>query len=343
MFRRGSTIIALAAALAAGASAAAAADPAMLEAARKEGKVTVYGSWPAAPMKAFSTAFTARTGVAVEFTNMATSQIIQRFLTELEANQPQVDVVQISDLAPFLEFSRRDLLMPFDSPEYRAFPAQYRDAQGRWVVLALNAEVLVYNTERVAKDKAPKGWQDILRPEFRGAISAPDIKGGGTGYLYYYAMRKLYGPEFHQALGALKPQLHVATAAQGQAVMSGEASIAVGLLHYTATTALLADPKSPIAVVWAEPIPLAVRAAGISRRAPRPNAAKLLMDYFASVEGQKVSVTDVGSISPRPDAPTQGVPDLAGRKTFVVGPDDMDEYLRSEKPFNDEFARAYTR
>ena len=72
-------------------------------------------------------------------------------------------------------------------------------------------------------------------------------------------------------------------------------------------------------------------------------AAKLLMEYFATPQGQKVSVTDVGSISPRPDAPTQGVPDLAGRKTFVVGPADMDEYLRSEKPFNDEFARAYTR
>lgn len=343
MLKTALTAALVAAALVAGPSGAGATDPGVLEAARKEGKVVVYGSWPAAPVKAVSTAFTAKTGVTVEFTNMASSQVIQRFLTELEANQPQVDVVQISDLAPFLDFSKRDLLLPHASADYAAYPAQYRDAQGRWVVLTLNAEVLVYNTERIPRDKAPKGWQDILQPDLRTAISVPDIKGGGTGYLYYYAMRKLYGPEFHQKLGALKPQLHVATAAQGQAVMSGEASVAVGLLHYTGTNALAADPKTPIAVVWAEPIPLAVRAAGISRKAPRPNAAKAFMDYLASAEGQKLGVTDFGSISPRPDVPTAGVPDLSQRKTFVVGPEDMEEYLRSERPFNDEFARAYSR
>lgn len=322
---------------------ASATDPALLEAAKKEGKVVIYGSWPSAPMNALTEAFTEKTGITVEFTNMASSQVIQRFLTEIEANQPQVDIVQISDLAPYLDFSERDLLMPYASAEYDAYPQQFRDEQGRWVVLALNAEILLYNTERVAEEEAPQGWSDILKPEFRDVISAPDIKGGGTGYLYYYAMRKFHGVEFHEKLGALKPQLHVATAAQGQAVMSGEASIAVGLLHYTGTNALAADPEAPIAVVWAEPIPLAVRAAGISKLAPRPNAAKVFMDFFASKEGQQISVADVGSISPRPGVVTNGVPDLSQRDTFMVGVSEMQAYLDATKYLNDEFDRLYTK
>lgn len=322
---------------------ASATDPAVLAAGKAEGKVVIYGSWPSAPMNDLGKAFTAKTGIAVEFSNMATSQIIQRFLTEIEANQPQVDIVQISDLAPYLDFTKRDLLLPYASAEYATYPAQFKDEQGRWVVLALNAEILLYNTERIAKDKAPKTWTDILRPEFAGAISAPDIKGGGTGYLYYFAMRKFYGVEFHQKLGALKPQLHVATAAQGQAVISGEAAIAVGLLHYTGTNTLQSDPKAPIAVVWAEPIPLAVRAAGISKRSPRPNAAKAFMDFFASKEGQTISVVKVGSISPRGDVETVGVPNLTGRQTYIVGPAEMDAYNAAVKPYNDEFARLYTK
>ncbi|MCC7428182.1 MAG: extracellular solute-binding protein [Alphaproteobacteria bacterium] len=310
-------------------------------AARREGRVVVYGSWPAAVMNRLGTAFRAKHGVAVEFTNMPTSQTVQRFVAELEANQPNVDVVQISDLAPYVDFARRNLLLAHRSAEYAAYPERFRDSDGRWVVLAMNAENMIYNTEQVPRERAPKDWADVLRPEFQGRIAAPDIRGGGTGYLFYYAMREIFGVDFHRRLGALRPQLHVGTAGQGQAVLSGEAAAAVGLLHYTGLDLLKQDARAPIGIAWPEPIPLAVRAAGISARAPRPNAAKLFMDFVASDEGQRVGVVGAGSISPRAGLATPGVPDLAARRTFTIGHDQMDRYLQQQAELTREFTQLY--
>lgn len=330
--------------IAAGATAAIAVPTAAQDlqaAARREGRVVVYGSWPAAVMNALGTAFRARHGVAVEFTNMPTSQTVQRFLTEIDANQPNVDVVQISDLAPYIEFAQRNLLLAHQSAEYAAYPERFRDAQGRWVVLSINAENLIYNTEQVPRDRAPREWTDVLRPEFRGKIAAPDIRGGGTGYLFYYAMREIFGVDFHRRLGALRPQLHVGTAGQGQAVLSGEASVAVGLLHYTGLDLLKQDARAPIGVVWPQPVPLAVRAAGISARAPRPNAARLFMDFVASEDGQRVGVVGAGSISPRPGLETPGVPDLNALRTFIIEGAQMSRYLQAQADLTREFGELY--
>jgi len=321
----------------------AASDPALLEAARAEGKVVVYGSWPAAAMAAISEKFQATTGVAVEFVPLATGPATERFLTEIGAGVPNVDVFQVSDLGPYIDFAAKDLLAAYQSPEYAAIPAQYKDADGRWVILAINAENIAYNTDLIEEADAPKQWQDLLNPVFKGRIAIPDAKAGGTGYLFYYAMRSLYGQEFHDQLAALEPQLYVATAAQGQAVVSGEAAVAAGLLHYTPINTLRSDPTAPIALVWPEPVPLAVRAAAISKHAPRPNAAKVFMDFIASAEGQTVGVTNFSSISPRTDLPTEGLPDIAGMETFLVGSEQMAEFTAEQQALTREFENKYLR
>jgi ABC-type Fe3+ transport system substrate-binding protein len=329
--------------LASASPAVAASDPALLAAARAEGKVVVYGSWPAAAMAALSEQFQKETGIPVEFVPLATGPATERFLTEIGAGIPNVDVFQVSDLGPYIDFAAKGLLAGYQSPEYEAIPAQYKDEQGRWVILAINAENIAYNTDLIAAADAPKGWQDLLNPALRGTIGIPDAKAGGTGYLFYYAMRSLYGPEFHDQLAALEPQLYVATAAQGQAVVSGEAAVAAGLLHYTALNTLASDPSAPIALVWPEPVPLAVRAAAISAKAPRPNAARVFMDFVASAEGQTVGVTNFRSISPRSDLATEGLPDLSSLKTFLVGADQMAAFTAEQPGLTREFEEKYLR
>lgn len=331
------------AALTIGASVAQATDAGILAAAKKEGTVVVYGSWPKAGMVAMADAFTKNTGVKVEFTNIASSEVIQRFLAEREANRAVVDVVNISALAPFVDFKKRNLLLQYHSPEIKAYPQAYQDSDGYWMNLGHSAEVIVYNTDRVPPNKAPKNWQDLADAAFAKVLAVPDIKGGGTGYLWYYAMRDVLGVSFHEKIGALKPQLFVSTAAMGQAVMSGEAFVAAGILHYTGTNALKADPKAPIRVVWPDPLPLTDLVVAISNTAPHANAAKAFVDFVASEAGQALGVAQQGMISPRPGVATQNVPDLSKFKKYSIAAHQLEAYFKVEAEYNAEFARLYSK
>jgi len=224
-----------------------------------------------------------------------------------------------------------------------AYPKSYQDSDGYWMNVGHSAEVIVYNTERVPAGKAPKNWQDLTDPMFAKVLAVPDIKGGGTGYLWYYAMRETLGVSFHEKIGALKPQLLVSTASMGQAVQSGEAFVAAGILHYTGTNALKADPKAPIRVVWPNPLPLTDLVVGISSTAPHPNAAKTFVDFIASEQGQKLGVAEQGMLSPRPGIKTEGVPDLSGFKLYSIAADRLEAYFKVEPEYNAEFARLYAK
>jgi iron(III) transport system substrate-binding protein len=66
-----------------------------------------------------------------------------------------------------------------------------------WVTWERQAGAIVVNTEILKKHglEAPKTFEDLLKPEYKGLIAMPDPKSSGTGYFFYKNWCNLWGEE----------------------------------------------------------------------------------------------------------------------------------------------------
>lgn len=108
---------------------------------------------------------------------------------------------------------------------------------------------------------------------------------GGTTWTKAMFQRKVLGEDYWKAVAAVEPRLYESNGPLATAVVSGEVQVAMLLVN--ASLPLKKD-GAPIEVVYpAEGMPTTPGAAGITKTAANPNAAKLFLDWFLSLEDQR--------------------------------------------------------
>jgi iron(III) transport system substrate-binding protein len=90
----------------------------LLEGAKKEGELTLYGSIPVPDLTAITSAFEKKYGLKVKLWRSSSENVLQRMTTEARAGQPEVDVVETSAQA-IESLPREQLLQRVSSPYTR--------------------------------------------------------------------------------------------------------------------------------------------------------------------------------------------------------------------------------
>ena len=101
-----------------------------LEAAKKEGKVLVYGTIVPQVMKLIEAGFEAKYGVNIEYWRGDATKVIDRVLTEWRAGKPGFDMV-IGARGPAVAGKSRGVYAKFAPPSAANFPAKFRDKDGQ--------------------------------------------------------------------------------------------------------------------------------------------------------------------------------------------------------------------
>ena len=102
--------------------------PAMIAAAKKEGKVTWYTSVDVKVAEGVAKAFRAEyPGIDIEVERSGSERVFQRINQEQQSSIHNVDVVNSSDASHFLYWKQQKSLAPHTPPDVRRFPAQYKD------------------------------------------------------------------------------------------------------------------------------------------------------------------------------------------------------------------------
>src|SRR5512139_2266762 len=119
-----------------------------LEAAKKEGKVFVYGTIVPQVMKLIEAGFEAKYGVNIEYWRGDATKVIDRVLTEWRAGKPGFDMV-IGARGP-LSLAKTDGVYAKYSPASAAnFPAKFRDKDGQLTAWRITPVGILTNTELV--------------------------------------------------------------------------------------------------------------------------------------------------------------------------------------------------
>jgi iron(III) transport system substrate-binding protein len=148
----------------------------LVEAARKEGSLTLYTSNAAPTIRLLSADFEKRYGVRVEAWRASSAKVLQRMAAEKKANRWDFDAVSVS--AQELEaLYRENLLQDVKSSLHKEMLEGTLPAHRGWAPQFINVFVQAYNTNAVRKQDLPKRWDDLLDTRWKGRIGV-EAKAG---------------------------------------------------------------------------------------------------------------------------------------------------------------------
>ncbi|MGE0425794.1 MAG: ABC transporter substrate-binding protein [Reyranellaceae bacterium] len=270
--------------------------PALIEAAKKEGKLSWYTSVDLPVAEKVGKAFEARyPGMKVRVERSGAERIFQRIGQENAARISNCDVVNSSDAAHLIIWKRDGLLAAYLPEEVKQhYPANHYDADGMYATWRVTLSPIAYNTKLVKAEDAPKGFRDLLDPKWTGKIVKAHPGYSGTIMTATQQLSRDLGWEFFERLAKQKVMQVQSAADPPKKLALGERAVMADGTEYVCSA--LKARKEPIEIVYAvEGTPLITGPSAIFKRAPNPNAARLFHAWSMSAEAQQLNV-DVGAL-----------------------------------------------
>ena len=256
--------------------------------AQKERELIVYGTALAAQFDKFSEPFKRRYPfIKTQYSRSTGEALTTKIFFEASAQQLSPDVVLINNYTHRI-FMKKNIIIPYLPPTAGNFPPGFIDKQGYWLGFYLVPYAITYNTMLVPKGAAPKSFDDLLNPKWKGQISLEREEYLVTqSHMQYMGQAK--GIEYFKRLARQDPILVNGHSKQAVLLTAGEFPIII--YSDIARTEELKRKGAPIEWVRAEPYITVLVSAAITREARHPAAARLFMNYLAADEGQKAVIT----------------------------------------------------
>ena len=128
----------------------------------------------------------ANPGVDVQWLDMGSQEAYDRIRTEM-AN-PQADVWWGAPSTIFMRAEKEGLLAPYRPSWADSIAPEFRSAADRWYGTFITPEVIVFNSHMLKKNDAPKDWDDLLDPQWKGKIILRYPLASGTLRVIFSAM-----------------------------------------------------------------------------------------------------------------------------------------------------------
>lgn len=265
--------------------------PGLIEAARKEGKVSFYTALELNTAERLAKVFEAKySGIAVRVERSGAERIFQRIAQEQASRINAVDVANSTDPAHYLDWKKNDWLAPYIPEEVaKHFPADQVDADGMHATSCAWTETIGYNTNLVKPDDAPKSYADLLDPKWQGKLVKGHPGYSGAILTATFVLARDLGWPYLEKLAQQKVMQVQSAADPPKKILLGERAVMADGNDYNLV--LLKDQGKPVEVVYpAEGSPLIIVPSGIFRGAPNPNAARLFQSFFLGAEAQQLLV-----------------------------------------------------
>ncbi|MFL5097364.1 MAG: extracellular solute-binding protein [Xanthobacteraceae bacterium] len=270
--------------------------PALIEAAKKEGKVVWYTSVDLPLAERITKTFQDRfPGVVARVERSGAERIFQRIGQEYSSNIYAVDVVNSSDAAHLILWKRNGWLAPYVPEDVaKHYPAEHKDADGTFASFRVFICPIAYNTNLVKPEEAPKSYADLLDPKWTGKIVKAHPGYSGTILTATHQMARDIGWPYLEKLAQQKVMQVQSASDPPKKLALGERAIMADGVEYVLFQ--LKEKGDPIEIVYAnEGTPLIIGPNAVFKNAPNPNAARLLQSWMFSAECQQLCI-DFGGL-----------------------------------------------
>jgi iron(III) transport system substrate-binding protein len=272
---------------------------ALVAAAKKEGKITIYSSQALDPLNKLAADFKAEyPGIDAEVVRGIDGDLAPKVEAEHQTGSGIADMYVSASLnwvqpkadegGWFLPVAAPNLLGQgdYDAKQY-VHPGNYFE---------VGSAVLTFGWN---KDQVPNGikdYPDLLDPALKGKLGVPDPTSPSIVDFYLW-LNQTYGADYMQKLAAQEPRIYPSALPIGEAIGSGE----IAASPYTAPSTLIpAKAKgAPVEFGISDKGAWGARYFGmVLKTAPHPNAAQLFANYMVTAKGQEDVMSNAGTVLP---------------------------------------------
>ncbi|WP_137132745.1 extracellular solute-binding protein [Rhizobium sp. FY34] len=310
-----------------------AANDQLIAAAKAEGKVVWYTTMivdqAVRPIvAAFEAAYP---GIKVEFARGNSGDTALKVINEGQAGNRLGDV--FDGTGTYASVKAAGMVAPYVPDSAANLAAEFKDPDGYWHAANIYYLTAAYNTDLVSAEDAPKTYEDLLDPKWKGqmAWAVTPEPTGAAGFVGNVLMSM--GEEKGMAyLKKLAGQKITNMSSSQRTVLDrtilGESPIALMIFNHHVP--ISKEKGAPVEWMRMEPLVSSASLIGLVKNAPHPNAGKLLIDFILSNPGQQV----IANASYLPSNPNVNVqyPELlpTGPKPFkanFMSPDVVEKNL----------------
>lgn len=261
----------------------------LIDAAKAEGELVVYGSCEEDYLAAACAHFEELYGIKVQYQRLSTGEVQAKI--EEENGNPSADVWFGGTTDPYNVVAAEGLLEAYEAENAsHLLGSQYRDPDGYWYGIYKGILGFMVNKDELERMnlEAPADWQDLLKPEYKGLIWLSNYNTAGTAKLVINTMIQKYGhDEGIQYLVDLDKNIQVYTksgSGPSKNVGTGECVIGIGFLHDGITQIVDNGYDNVQLIIPSSGTSFEIGATAIFKGAKHPNAAKLWVEYALSPE-----------------------------------------------------------
>ena len=298
--------------------------PALIAAAKKEGRVVLYTPLIVDQgVRPLAAAFKAKYGITLDYARMDSDQVVLKIINEYRAGRGEADVFTTSLGIEALIAAKA--ARKFQSVNAADLPAGYKDPNGYWVAVRVYVLGPTVNTDLVKPADFPKTYDDLLDPKWAGKmVWRRNNLTGATGFIgnVLTSMGEDKGMEYLRKLARQRLiVINVSDRAMLDQVIAGEYAMTIAMTNHN--VGISRRQGAPVQWLPVSPASIFSEQIGLTTLGQHPNAALLFLEFALSREGQSV-YQKAGYIPARTDVPPfdpKLLPDAGGFKANVFTPE----------------------
>ena len=258
-----------------------------IEGAKKEGTLSWWSTIIPTHAKKLISEFTMiYPFIHVDYWRGSSAEIAAKMEAEYAGGRRSVDIANGGEPYNYPRWRKMGMLDKFTDiiPGIDKIPKHMYSRYNDWAVAGHNAITPQYNTKLVSAAEAPRNWEDLLNPKWKGQIAVTPmvhswytlaLADGGWGIEKTEA--------FLTKLGEQKPVYTRGASAAQALLIAGEFKMICEQFFWLYMEAQ--NKKAPVEWVKIRPVPITGSAHTLQKNASHPNAARLFLEWQFSPQG----------------------------------------------------------
>ena len=259
-------------------------------------KLYLYTSMKESMVGHLKTAFNKKhPEVKFDYQSAGAGKLMAKIAAERESGKVMADLLWTSEVPDFYQLKAAGALLPYLPAESKSLINPLPDYDGSFTAVRLGVLGIAYNTKRIKE--APKSWDDLKKPEYKGAFGIANPALSGTAYMSVALLAKQFGWTYFEALRANGAKMGKGS---GQVIDDTSSGDLYGSLAVDYITLDKVEKGATIALAFPPEMLVLPSPIAIMKNTPNAGAAKKFVDFVLSKEGQTI-IANEGTLPVRSD------------------------------------------
>jgi iron(III) transport system substrate-binding protein len=248
------------------------------------GRLVLYASHPTEMIDFFVDRFQQEYDVEVDLVYGGTGELLARI--SAEAARPQADLMWGG--GAHTGASAPELFVPYDSDALDGISEEFLDPEGYNAPFDAFTMVIVYNTDLVSEEDAPRTWADLTDPRWHRNVVHANPAVSSSSYAAMVTWLEIGGWELVEALA--QNQI-IAESSSAPFTQVGQGENPVGVAYEEGAFRWI--PSGRVEIVYPEDgVALLPGGLFIVRDGPNPDAARAFADFLLAQEQQEALASE---------------------------------------------------